>query len=51
MKLLVIVPAYNEEDSIINTINDLNKYKNYDYLVINDCSTDNTKQILERFKR
>lgn len=47
MKLLVIVPAYNEEDSIINTINDLNKYKNYDYLVINDCSTDNTKQILE----
>ena len=47
MKLLVIVPAYNEEDSIINTINDLNKYKNYDYLVINDCSTDNTKQILD----
>ena len=46
MKALVIVPAYNEEDNIINTITNLKQYnKNIDYVVINDGSTDNTKEI------
>lgn len=47
MKVLVIVPAYNEEKNILNTIKDLEKYKNYfDYIIINDCSTDKTEDIL-----
>ena len=37
MKTLVIVPAYNEENNIVNTINNLKKsIKNIDYVVIND---------------
>lgn len=44
MKILLIIPAHNEEDSIEKTINSI---KGYDYIVINDGSTDNTKQILE----
>ena len=50
-RCLVIVPAYNEESLIESTINDLRNYQNdYDILVINDCSTDSTKQILKRMK-
>lgn len=50
-RCLVIVPAYNEEALIESTINDLRKYqKDYDILVINDCSTDSTKEILKRLK-
>ena len=46
MKTLVIVPAYNEENNIVNTINNLkNSIKNIDYVVINDGSTDNTKNV------
>ena len=47
MKLLIIVPAFNEQESIINTINDLKKNASFaDYVVINDCSTDKTEEIL-----
>ena len=46
MKTLVIIPAYNEEDNIINTIKNLKENtKNIDYIVINDGSTDNTKKV------
>ena len=51
-KVLLIIPAYNEEENILKTyktIIDYNKKKktNYDVIVINDCSTDKTKSILE----
>ena len=45
MKTLVIIPAFNEEDSIAKLIKEVSDL-GYDYLVINDCSTDNTKEIL-----
>lgn len=51
-KVLLIIPAYNEEDNILKTCKDIDNYnkKNktkYDYIVINDGSKDNTKKILE----
>ena len=51
-KVLLIIPAYNEEDNILNTYNTIVDYNkknktNYDVIVINDCSKDNTKKILE----
>ena len=48
MKILIIVPAYNEAENIEKFINELRKYinNNTDTLIINDCSTDNTKEIL-----
>ena len=46
MKTLVIIPAFNEQDNIIPLIKDIKKHK-YDYLVINDCSTDGTAYILD----
>lgn len=53
MKTLVIIPAYNEEKSILKTyksIKDCNKKNktNYDVIVINDGSTDDTRSILEK---
>lgn len=45
-KILLIIPAYNEESSIEKTIN-LVKNSNYDYIVINDGSTDSTEKLLK----
>ena len=46
MKILIVIPAYNEELNINNLINKIDN-TGYDYLVINDCSLDNTKNILK----
>lgn len=46
MKTLVVIPAYNEEETILNVVKEVIKYK-FDFLVVNDCSTDNTKKILD----
>lgn len=46
MKTLVIIPAYNEEDCIKNTINNLKEVMpEIDYIIINDCSKDKTLEI------
>lgn len=48
MKVLVMIPAYNEQDNILSTISDLEAYASFvDYVVINDCSTDNTRSVLQ----
>ncbi len=49
-KVLLIVPAYNEEDNILSTYQKIIQYnkknkKNYDVIVINDCSLDKTSLI------
>ena len=47
MKTLVIIPCYNEQDSIVKVINNLkDNAPDVDYLIVNDCSTDNTEKIL-----
>lgn len=46
MKRLVIIPAFNESESIEKTVRDiLANAPDFDYVVINDCSTDNTAEI------
>ncbi len=48
MKILLIIPAYNEEENILNTCRKIEEYdKNIDYIVINDGSIDNTEKILQ----
>lgn len=51
-KILMIIPAYNEEKNILRTYNEIKKYneKNktkYDVIVVNDGSTDDTEIILQ----
>lgn len=51
MKALVIIPAYNEEGAIVETINNLKKScENVDYVIINDCSKDRTLEICRKNK-
>lgn len=46
MKLLIIIPAYNEEASILSTVTNLQKKcPQFDYLVVNDGSADATASI------
>lgn len=49
MKVLIIIPCYNEEESICKVVNNIvTNYPEYDYIVINDCSTDSTKEICQK---
>ena len=52
--ITIMVPAHNEEVTIKETIsyllNELN-YTNYEVLVIDDCSTDNTPKILQKLQQ
>ena len=51
MKLLVLIPAFNEENTISDVIEETKKnLPEADILVVNDGSTDRTKQILSNHK-
>lgn len=48
LKKLIIIPAYNEEANIVKTVESIQRDAvGFDYIVINDCSTDRTKEICE----
>ena len=46
MKVLIIIPAYNEAENIVNVVENLkHNYTMFDYVVINDGSKDDTAKI------
>lgn len=46
LKVLIIIPAFNEEGNIEKVVNNLiENFPQYDYLIVNDGSVDETKQI------
>ena len=50
MKVLIIIPAYNEEESIVRVTQEIiDCYPAYDYIIINDGSTDQTKEVCKNF--
>ena len=50
MKVLLIIPAYNEEENILNTCTKISEFSDeIDYIVINDGSKDNTLKILQSY--
>jgi len=51
MKKLIIIPAFNEQESILSTIENIKKgAPEFDYIVVNDCSKDNTLNICRQNK-
>lgn len=56
MKLSIIIPAHNEEDSIVRTIEDIvvqlkNEKIAHEIILVNDNSTDNTSLIAESLSK
>ena len=54
MKLSVIVPAYNEEKTILNVLEKLKSIEliggfQREIVVVNDCSSDNTEGMVQKF--
>lgn len=51
IKISVIIPAYNAEKSILNTLKSVinQTYKNIELIVINDGSLDNTLKVIDEF--
>ncbi|WP_029323462.1 glycosyltransferase family 2 protein [Butyrivibrio sp. AE3004] len=49
--VLIIIPAYNEAANIENIVDEITTgYPQYDYVVVNDGSSDNTAKILKKRK-
>ena len=55
MKVSVIIPMYNEEDNVKRTLTDvkniLGKYDDYEIIVVDDGSYDETSKFVEKFKK
>ena len=48
-KVLIIIPAYNEEENIEKVVDNLiRNFPQYDYIIVNDGSTDGTKMVCQR---
>jgi len=49
LKKLIIIPAYNESSNIEGTVAAIKKdAPDFDYIIINDCSTDNSLSMIVR---
>ena len=51
MRFSIIIPAHNVEKEINRAIESVNKqtYKDYEIIIIDDCSTDNTYKVIEKY--
>lgn len=48
-KILLVIPAYNEAENIERVVDDIiENYSQYDYVVVNDGSRDDTRKICKR---
>lgn len=52
-KISVVIPTYNEESSILNCLNSLEKqsYKDREVIIVDDGSTDETLQLVTQYSR
>jgi len=53
MKVSIIIPTHNEEKEIFRCIKSLKKqtYKNFEIVIVDDGSIDNTLKIIKRFPK
>lgn len=53
MKVTIITPAYNSASTIARTIESVinQTYKNIEYIIVDGGSTDDTLQIIDKYKK
>src|ERR1700683_5126974 len=53
MKISIIIPNYNSEKTISKTLNSIisQKMHNFEIIVVDDCSTDNSLQIISQYPK
>lgn len=52
MKISIVIPCYNEQDTIANALVDcFSSYPNAEVIVVNDASTDKTLDILKKIQK
>lgn len=49
MRVSILIPVYNQEKLIERCINSIPKRDDIEIIVVDDCSTDNTLKVLEKF--
>jgi glycosyltransferase involved in cell wall biosynthesis len=52
-KISVLMPAYNTENYIIEAIESIlnQTFKDFEFIIVDDCSTDSTLSILKEYER
>ena len=52
-KISVLMPTYNDADTILETLDSLvvQKYDNWELIIIDDGSSDDTKTVIEKYKK
>lgn len=51
MKLAIIIPVYNGQDTIRRAITSIDTEAEFEIICVNDGSTDNTKQVLTELQK
>ena len=53
MKISILTPSYNDAESIIETLDSIMEqtYTNWELIIIDDGSTDNTKEVIKQYKK
>ena len=48
----IVIPVYNESENILNLLDEiyvnLKKFNDYEVILVNDCSTDNTLEVIKK---
>lgn len=49
----IVMPVYNEEKSLDKSIQSIlnQTFKDFEFIIINDCSKDNSRKIIEKYKK
>ena len=51
IKFSIVIPLYNKSAYITKTLDSIKNqnYQNYEVIIVNDGSTDNSKEVVENF--
>ena len=53
MKIYILMPTYNDSSTIVYLLDSIlrQNYKNYEIIIVDDGSTDDTKKVINNYKK